>query len=384
MSTFNRKFLFAFFLVLCLVVAFLSGYALSLHFSEQSFPLLEEAHALLLKYALEEPPPPTELEYGMIKGMIEKLNDPFTIFAEPVQTELTADSLQGRYGGIGAEFGRDADGYWVLYPCPNNPAADAGIQEADRLVAVDKVTILPETALDTIKAAIRGPVGEPVLIEIVRLPDFAHYEFSLEREEIPLPSLIWYKAISEPRVGVIKVNLIAASTPDEILQAVADLKSRDATHFILDLRDNGGGLLEAGVNTARLFLTQGDVMQQQYRHRGIETFQVIQPGPLNDLPLVVLVNRGTGSAAEIIAGALKAHKRAPLVGEPTFGKTSLQLIFELRDGSSMHVTSGKWWIPNLDSPLEGLGLQPDYLLPIDTLNTEVIIEDAINIMLGSG
>jgi carboxyl-terminal processing protease len=319
----------------------------------------------------------------MIKGMLEAFDDPFTIFVEPIRTELTADSLQGRYGGIGVEFGIDENGYWVLIPFPENPAANAGIQEADRLIAVDGIDILPDTPLATIQAAIRGPVGEPVVISIARLPDLALHEYTIKREDIPLPSLVWHKVISEPTVGLIKVNLIAASTPNEILQAVAELQTQGVKFFIMDLRNNGGGLLEAGVDTARLFLQQGEIMQQQYRQRDIETFQVTRPGLLVDLPLVILVNQGTGSAAEIIAGALKAHGRAPLVGEPTYGKATLQLIFDLQDGSSMHVTSGRWWIPNLDPPLDGAGVQPDIFLPEDLQKQEEIIDAAIILLLRS-
>ena len=383
MSTSYRKLLTAFIVVLGLVLAFLSGYVLRSHLTNQQFSLLEEAHSILQKYALEEPPLSPILERGMIRGMLQAFGDPYTVYVEPIQTELTADSLQGRYGGIGVEFGQDQDGYWILYPFPNSPAANAGIQKADRLVAVDGVEILPETPLDAIQAAIRGPVGETVLVKVLRMPEDSPLEYTLKREDIPIPSLTWHLAGPEPSVGVIKATFMAASTADEILQVVADLQARGATHFILDLRNNGGGLLEAGVDTARLFLAQGEVMQQHYRNQRIETFVVNHPGPLVDLPLAVLINHGTGSAAEIVAGALKAHKRAPLIGEPSYGKTTLQLIFDLPDGSSMHVTSGRWWIPNLDSTLDESGIQPDIFIPQDPENPEAIIQAAITLLVGS-
>ena len=132
--------------------------------------------------------------------------------------------------------------------------------------------------------------------------------------------------------------------------------------FVIDLRNNPGGLLDAGVNIARLFLKDGDVLAQQYRGQEVETFQVEQPGSLSDLPVVILVNHGSASSAEIIAGALQVHQRAYLVGESTFGKDTIQLVFNLSDSSSMHVTAARWWIPGLEPPVGGNGLQPDVLI----------------------
>jgi carboxyl-terminal processing protease len=373
-----------FFFIATTLISFLFGFLLHSQIVNQPFPLVEEAHSILLEYSLNDLPGQNDLEYGMIKGMLQTISDPFTIFVEPIQTELTADSLEGTFGGIGVEFGRDGEGYWVLYPILNMPAYMAGIQEADRLLGVDGIQILPDTSLDSIQAAIRGPVGKPVEIQILRLPDLIEYNFSITREEVALPSIIWHALATEPSVGVIKVNLIAASTSDEILHAVSDLQSRGVSYFILDLQDNGGGMLEAGIDTARFFLSQGVIIQQAYRNQQIETFRVTSPGPLVDIPLAVLINGGTASAAEILAGALQAHGRAYLIGEPTYGKNTLQLIFNLSDGSSMHVTSGRWWIPGLFPPLDNGGIQPDLNLASELQSPETIIDAAVTYLLRSG
>jgi carboxyl-terminal processing protease len=248
---------------------------------------------------------------------------------------------------------------------------------------VDGKEITPETPLDAIQAAIRGPVGEVVELEVLRKPDLTQHKFPIKREEIPLPSLIWHAVATEPRIGVIKVNLMATSTPQEILEAFADLQSRGVSYFILDLRDNGGGMLEAGIDTAGLFMNQGVIIQREYKNQEIETFRITRTGPLADLPLVVLVNGGTASAAEIVAGALQAHSRAYLIGEPTYGKTTLQLIFNLSDGSSMHVTSGRWWIPDISSTLDEGGIQPDLYLEFDPQKPESFIDAAVIYLLGS-
>jgi carboxyl-terminal processing protease len=287
------------------------------------------------------------------------------VFIEPAQHELESESLQGKFGGIGVDLVLDAQGSVVLVPYPDSPAAKAGILEGDRLLSVQELVIDAKTSLDDIKAEIRGPEGKSVHLLVARPPNFGKYEFDIVRETILIPSTTRYIDPSEARLGVIKVNIIAASTPDEIENAVYDLQSRGATHFVLDLRDNGGGLLTTGVDTARLFLSDGVIIKQQYRGKGEETYRVEKPGPLVDIPLVVLVNHSTASAAEIIAGSLQAHKRAALIGEPTYGKNSIQLVFDLKDGSSLHVTSAHWWIPGFATPTDNVGLQPDIRLSRD-------------------
>jgi carboxyl-terminal processing protease len=236
--------------------------------------------------------------------------------------------------------------------------------------------------MEVIQAAIRGPEGKSIKLIIGHPPDFLPVEISIRRAAIPLPSVTWHLDPDNPQIGLIKINTIAASTPEEIQKAVSDLESRKASSFILDLRDNGGGLLTTGVDTARLFLKEGVVIQQQYRDQDVETFRVEKPGPLSDISLAILINHGTASAAEIIAGALQAHHRALLIGAPTFGKDTVQLVFDLKDGSSLHVTAGRWWIPDPKLPLGEKGLQPDVTVSSEDSNPNSAIATAAEILLG--
>jgi carboxyl-terminal processing protease len=295
----------------------------------------------------------------MIHGMVQAYGDPHTAFLEPVQTELEADLMAGKFGGIGVNLGYDSERNVVLYPLPDSPALRAGVLDGDRLLAVDELTVTPSMPADVISAAIRGKVGERVTITIGRPPDYLPVRLEVERAEFSQPSVAWHIDATEPRMGVVEVNVIASNTDEEILQAVRDLQSKNASHFVLDLRNNGGGLVSAGVDIARLFLKEGDVIQEQFRGKDVETYAIEAPGELADIPLVVLVNRNTASASEIIAGALQAHQRAKLIGQPTYGKDTIQLVFPLRDGSSLHVTAAHWWVPGLDFPREGYGLTPD-------------------------
>lgn len=325
----------------------------------ETFPVFNEAYRLLEENAFITLPATKALEYGMIRGMLAAVNEPYTIFVEPPQHELQQQQLSGRYGGIGVRLERDAQKNIYLYPLPSSPALTAGVRDGDRLLAVEALAITPATTDDVIQAAIRGPVGKKVKITIGHAPDYAPTDLVIERAEVALPSTTYNLAPDAPSVGVIHVHIIAETTPTEITNAIKALQAQQAERFILDIRDNGGGLVEAGVGTARLFLKDGVVIKEQFRGKPERTYAVEKPGTFADLPLVVLVNKGTASAAEIVAGALQAQKRAPVVGTQTYGKDTIQFVFSLSDGSSLHVTTAHWWIPNLADKITGIGLQPD-------------------------
>jgi carboxyl-terminal processing protease len=380
---FWRTFFISLLIASLIGVAFLAGYYFhEQQFRAQQFPLLQEAYAILERHGLKEPPESPKMEYGMIQGMLQAYDEPHTIFLEPQQHELASQALEGKFGGIGAQLDIDKDGNWILFPYPDSPAKEAGIQDGDRLLKIEELVVTKHLNEDGIKSAIRGPINKNILLTIGRAPDYTPIEVAVKREEFPLPSVTWRLDFNHPWIGIIDINLIAASTADEIQQAVIELKGDNATHFILDLRDNPGGLLTAGVDIARLFLDKGVLMEQQYRDKNIERFKVNRRGPLTDLPLIVIINGGSASAAEIAAGALKAHKRADLIGEPSFGKDTIQLIFELEDGSSIRVTSAKWWIPGLESAIGENGLQPDILIsPGEEGNGDDILQAAVNYWL---
>jgi len=359
--TFKRSFLISFSILLLILGSFASGYFWrEYQFSAQQFPILKQAYSILEQKGLKEIPSGPAMEYGAIRGMLQAYQDPYTLFVEPVQHELESNALQGSFGGIGVNLVMDGDGYLVLFPFPEGPAEQAGVQDGDRLLAVGDLQLSPNRALEEVQSAIRGAVNEAVTLVVGRPPDYAPIEITIVRDRIPLHSVTWHLDPDEPLIGVVKINLIAASTADEIQEAVEDLQGQGAERFVLDLRDNPGGLLTAAVDISRLFLRAGVVMQQQYKGRGVETFRVEKPGPLVEAPLAVLINHGSASAAEIIAGSLQAHQRAILVGEASYGKDSVQLVFDLQDQSSLHVTAARWWIPDLKEPLAGRGLQPDF------------------------
>lgn len=355
--------------VLIVAVAFMGGFLyhewkfgdISV-LSGTKFPLLVEAYDLLKSNAYFDLPEVKSLEYGMIRGMLQAYNEPHTVFVEPPQHELQTHELQGKFGGIGVRIERDAENYVYLYPLPDSPAQKAGVQDGDRLIKVGDFSIGPDTRTDEVQAAVRGPVGQKITITVGHKPDYQPVEISMERAEVPIPSTTWNLAPNQPEIGILHIRVIADTTPEEVKKAIADLKEQGATRFVIDVRNNGGGLVEAGVNTARLFLTDGQVIEQQYRGKPVKSYEVTSPGEFANLPIVILVNKGTASAAEIFAGALQGQGRAPIVGTNTYGKDTIQLVFRLSDGSSLHVTAAHWWIPGLSDKITGTGLIPDILV----------------------
>jgi carboxyl-terminal processing protease len=345
--------------------------------SIKDFPVLMEAYTHLSGNYLEELPKKKILEYGMIHGLIDSVGDPYSVFLEPVQHELQTNQLDGSFGGIGARLEWDTEGYLILFPFPESTSQKSGIHEGDRLVAVDSLQITPGMPVDEIQAAIRGPVGEALELTIARAPDYLAINIQVEREEVALPSVTWNLAPQNGLIGIIQINIIAATTPDEVATAILDLQSRAAQYFILDLRNNSGGLLHSGVDTAQLFLEKTVILQQQYGSKPVEDISGNEDGEFQNIPLIVLVNHNSASAAEIVAGALQAHDRAKIIGTNTYGKDTIQLVFDLSDGSSLHVTSARWWIPGLGYAIHAQGLIPDIELSEEEITQPQAIDIAI-------
>ena len=314
------------------------------------FRLVNQARKIMVENTIYELPSEETLQHGMIRGMLETLNDPYTFFVEPAAHEVQSDELAGRFGGIGVRLEQDIEMNWRLYPFPDSPALAAGVKDSDILVGVDGSEITKETNVVDLIAAVRGPVGENVNITVER--GSQTIQFDIVREDVPLPTVSWNMLPEVQGIGLVKVNRISETTADEIENAIRELTAQDATAFILDLRNNGGGLVEAGVEIASLFLEEGDILHEKFNQEKEKIFAVEEPGPFVDIPMVVLVNGNTASSAEIVAGAIRKHDRAMIVGSKTFGKTSIQYIFDLQDGSSVHITSGSWWIPEAAFPLE--------------------------------
>ena len=296
--------------------------------------------------------------YGAIHGALESLGDPYTVFVEPQPRELERDHLRGSFGGIGVDLWRDAKGQMTLFPYPDSPAGQAGVLEGDVLLSVDGEEIGDEMPIDAVRAALHGQVDTSVTLTLSR-PPTPPFDLTITRDVIQVPSVTWRVLDQSPEIGYIHITGFTERTNDEVVAALQGLEEAGATHLGLDLRDSYGGLIDPAVATASQFLSDGVVLYEKWRDEEKERiFAVRGGGAATELPLAVLVNGGTASAAEIVAGAVQDHDRAPLLGETTFGKGSVQLIYELSDGSSVHVTSAIWLTPDRHK-IDGVGLIPD-------------------------
>ncbi|MFQ6099673.1 MAG: S41 family peptidase [Anaerolineae bacterium] len=355
-------------LFLCLCLAYTAGFGTYRVWDElqrvgqaQPLDVFWEAWDRLERNFYGELPSPRERTYGAIHGALALLNDPYTVFVEPQPRELERDRMRGAFGGIGVTLWRDADGQMVLSPYPDSPAQRAGVLEGDILLAMDGKAITDEMTTDNVSAYLHGEVGTPVTLTLSR-PPTPLFDLTITREEIQVPSVTWRVLDQAPDIGYIHIENFTERTGGEVVAALQELQAAETISLVLDLRDNYGGLVDPAVATASQFLQDGVVLYELKRDAEELTFPVRGGGVATDVPLVVLVNGGTASAAEVVAGALQGRDRALLVGEPTYGKGSVQLIYELSDGSSLHVTAAIWLTPS-QHRIDGQGLKPDVYIP---------------------
>jgi carboxyl-terminal processing protease len=220
------------------------------------------------------------------------------------------------------------------------------------------VDVLPEMPTDEIVMLIRGEVGTEVVLTVEREGAQTPVDITITRAIIETPSANWRVLEEEPTIGYVQLIAFTERSAEELDDAFNELATQGAESYILDLRGNGGGLLDASVNIASQFLRDGVVVREDRQNEGERVYEVRNGGKVLDQPLVLLVNGGTASASEIVAGALQDYERAVLIGEKTFGKGSVQLIYELSDNSRLHVTVAKWFTPN-GHVIDGTGLMPD-------------------------
>ncbi len=331
----------------------------------QDFALFWEAWGLVERNFLGDLPTSHELAYGAIRGALQILDDPYTIFVEPVAREQERQVLQGSFGGIGAALSRPEEGGPViLEPIPGNPAELAGIQTGDELIAVDGVTIPLEMTVQAVADMIRGEKGTTVVLTVLHPGASEPQQIEIERGDILIPSVTYRLLPEDETIGYIQLTRFSGESSHEVAEALTSLLDQGAEKLVLDLRGNGGGLLDAAVDVADHFVDGGPVMYQQQRGENERVYNATDETLAGEVPLVILIDGGTASAAEIVAGALHDRERAVLIGSSgSFGKGSVQLVYDLSDGSSVHITSSRWFTPNR-IPLDKQGIQPDILVTV--------------------
>lgn len=294
--------------------------------------------------------------YSALKGLVASAEDPYTFFLTPEEHQQSKDSLGGRFEGIGAQLGTKEGKIIVIAPLPNSPALAAGIKAGDEILTVDGVSIKGE-AVTQVVSKIRGTAGTEVALKLARGKE--EIEVKITRAKIIVAI---FETKYENQIAHVKMNQFGDNSIvewDKISQEVAQKYAAGTIKgLVLDLRDNPGGYLDAAVKIASDFLPYGELVVKQESLDKKVDYRVTKNGVLQKIPVVVLINKGSASASEILAGALRDHKRAKLVGEKSFGKGSVQEVIELSGGAGMHVTVAKWVLPNGDW-INGKGITPE-------------------------
>jgi carboxyl-terminal processing protease len=356
-------------LILLIVGVFASGYWLGnrrvAHAeADTGFDVLWTVRAILDRSFIGEIPSAQQQAYGAAHGLVAAFNDPYTLFIEPAPREMERDELAGHFGGIGAYMTRNEAGDLVLTTIPDRPAAKAGVQDGDVLLEVDGKPISREMKVDEVVTLVRGDIGTKVMLKLQRSDRAEPLIVSVVRERIETPSVEWRVLDKDKHIGYARISLFGQRTSQELQDGLADLASQGVDKLVLDLRGNGGGLVDAAIDIDSQFIKDGQVLREVKRG-GQERFYPTKgvKGPAQAWELALLVDGGTASASEIVAGSLRDQKRAVLIGEKTYGKGSVQEVHELPDGSSLHVTVARWLTPNR-TQIDKTGLQPDVSVAI--------------------
>ena len=311
--------------------------------------------------------------YGAISGMVAALGDPYTVFLPPEQQKISKEELNGSFEGVGIQLGFNKEKRLVVIaPLDGTPAQKAGIRASDIIIEIESEDTTGISLPEAVKR-IRGEKGTQVSLTIFREGEEETRTFKLVRDTIVVKSvtLKMEKTSSGKDVALIKLSRFGERTNDEWMAAVSEALSNSPEAVILDLRNNPGGLLDGAVFIASEFLASGDVVLSEDSQGRRSSYKVNREGKLTKIQLVVLINKGSASASEIVAGALQDRKRAKLVGTKSFGKGTIQEAEQLPGGTGIHITTAKWLTPDGKWVNETEGLTPDEILEDEQKDDEV-------------
>ncbi|MBP8684591.1 MAG: S41 family peptidase [Synergistaceae bacterium] len=330
-----------------------------LPFSSQQLAIIKQTKMVLETYQVDGDKKgtidDTKMYYGAMKGLVSSVGDPFTRFVEPKELEEENLEMEGEYGGLGIYITSRDGRTIVIAPIENTPADRVGLKPLDEIVKVDEKNVIGMTSDEVVKL-LRGPAGKSVKIGVRRKNEEKLLEFVIVREIIKIKTV--RLEMLGGRTAYIKINQFNLKTDAELEAIIKSAKAKKATGILLDLRNNPGGLLNSCVDVTSQFISGGVVVGMKGRfEKANDTLYAVE-GRATKLPVVALVNEGSASAAEILAGALKDHKRATIVGKKTFGKGSVQSLFNLPDNSGIYITIARYTTPS-GFVIDHKGLEPN-------------------------
>ena len=298
---------------------------------------------------------------GAIDGMLTSL-DPHSSYLDARDFQQLRTQTEGNYGGLGLSVTLEDGVVKVIAPTEDTPSARAGIKAGDYITHIDKKLIYGGT-LDEAVDQMRGAPGAPITVTVVRVGQEKPFDVTMRREIIELKPVKWE---IRDRVGVININTFSKATGENVLAAIAAIDKATGGRplgYIVDMRSNPGGLLDQAIEVSDAFLDQGEVVSQRGRRKGdIERYYAKPGDAAHGLPMIVLVDSGSASASEIVAGALQDHRRAIVMGERSFGKGSVQTLLPLTEQSALRLTTARYFTPSGKSVQEG-GIRPDIAVP---------------------
>ncbi len=332
---------------------------------EVSIEMIEEVIELLEEEYYYGDIDQQELLYDALEGMVGGLPDQYTVFKRPAETRMSRERLSGEYEGIGVWVDQPDGELTIISPMRGSPAEDAGLQAGDVIVEVDGVSV-EDMPMDDAVSRVRGPEGTSVNLTIKREGEDDLIDVAVERAKIELPAVMFEM---QDDIAILTVTVFGDNTTEELDQAIEDAQEAGAEGIVLDLRSNGGGWVTSAREMIGRFVEsdEGPALFEQSNPDSDDPEPIpMSPGDFADydLPMVVLVNESTASAAEIVAGALQDYERATVVGTVTAGKGSIQRIHQLEDGSSVQVTIAEWLTPDQNA-IQDNGIEPDIEVELD-------------------
>lgn len=298
-----------------------------------------------------------DLLYGAVEGMVNSLKDPYSVFFRPSDAQKFEEDIRGSFGGIGAEIGLRDNQLIIVTPLKNTPAEKVGLKGGDKIFKIDATSTIGLSVEEAVKM-IRGEEGTSVVLTIMREGWSETKEFKIVRARIEVPTLDW-EMRRDDKILYIQLYNFNTNAPILFYEAVLAGLLDNAQGIVLDLRNNPGGFLEVAVDLSGWFLKRGSiVVRERFSEGKDKIFRAMGNEALKNLPVVVLINEGSASASEILAGALRDHRNVKLIGKKTFGKGTVQNLETLKDGSSLKISVAEWLTP-AGHNINVTGLRPD-------------------------